>query len=68
VSEKPKLGFLPEVLAAAGPLSIVGTGGATASTVQVRVVAAEVLPWPSTARTSKVCEPSRRLLNPSGEG
>jgi len=44
VSEKPKLTFLPEVPAAAGPLSMLGTGGATASTVHVRVVALETLP------------------------
>ena len=55
VSEKPKLTFLPEVLAAAGPLSMLGTGGATASTVQVRVTAALVLPNTSSARTAKVC-------------
>ena len=62
VSEKPKLGFLPEVLAAAGPLSMLGTGGATASTVQVRVTTVETLLMLSTATTSKVCEPSLRLV------
>ena len=44
VSEKPKLTFLAEVEAAAGPESIVGSAGATASTVQVRETDALVLP------------------------
>ncbi len=60
VSEKPKLTFLPLVEDAAGPESIVGAGGAVASTVQVRDVAEDVLPKASTARTWKVWEPSER--------
>ena len=44
VSEKPKQTFLPEVEAAAGPESIVGSAGAIASTVQVRVTDALVFP------------------------
>ena len=62
VSEKAKLTFLPEVEAAAGPESIVGSGGAIASTVHVRVTAALALPSASSARTWKVCEPSVRLV------
>ena len=67
VSEKPKLTFLPEVDAAAGPESIVGVGGATASTVHVRVRGADVLPSVSIARTWKVCEPSVRFVYALGE-
>ena len=62
VSEKPNETFLPLVEAAAGPLSMLGTGGATASTVHVRDVAPETLPYASSARTEKVCEPSARLV------
>ena len=61
LSEKPKLTFLPHVEPPAGPESMLGTGGATASTVQVRVTAALVLPKVSTARTAKVWGPSARL-------
>ena len=39
-----RLTFLPEVPASAGPLSMLGAGGATASTVHVRLVAADALP------------------------
>ena len=62
VSEKPKLTFLPEVEAAAGPESIVGTAGGVASTVHVRETDALVLPCVSTARKKTVCEPSPRLV------
>ena len=61
VSEKAKETFLPVVEAAAGPESIVGSAGAVASTVHVRDVTVETLPYASNARTSKVCEPSPRL-------
>ena len=44
VSEKPKLTLLLLVEPAAGPLVIDGAGGATASTVHVRITAALVLP------------------------
>jgi hypothetical protein len=44
VSEKPKVALMPVVLAAAGPLSMVGAGGATASTFHVRVIGALVFP------------------------
>ena len=44
VSEKAKLTLGPEVDAAAGPVSMLGAGGAIASTVQVRLVEALVLP------------------------
>ncbi len=41
-----------------GPESIVGTGGATVSTVQLRVVVVEVFPTESLARTWKEWAPS----------
>ncbi len=44
MSEKPKETLGLEVLAAAGPESIVASGGAVASTVQVRETADDVLP------------------------
>ena len=44
LSEKPNVTLLPVVEAAAGPESIVGAGGATASTVHVRVADALVFP------------------------
>ncbi len=59
-SEKPKLTVGPLVEAPAGPESIDGAGGAVASTVHVRLVADDVLPKASTARTWKVWEPSER--------
>ncbi len=61
LSEKPKLTFLPLVEDAAGPESIVGSAGAVASTVHVRLKAEDVLPSASRARTWNVCEPSLRL-------
>ena len=52
----------PRLAEQAGPESIDGTAGATASTVHVRVRGADVLPSVSIARTWNVCEPSVRFV------
>ena len=46
---------LVEATVPVGPESIVGSGGATVSTVQLRVVVVEVFPTESLARTSNEC-------------
>src|SRR6476659_10919826 len=67
VSPKEKDTSGPLVEAVAGPESIDGAGGATASTFHVRDVAADTLPKASSARTRKVCGPSARPVKLVGE-
>ena len=62
MSEKPKLTLLPLVEPAAGPESMLGATGATASTVQVRVTDELAFPEASSARNDTVCEPSLRAV------
>ena len=66
VSENPKVAFV-EATVPAGPESMVGRGGATVSTVQVREARSDVFPTPSFARTSNVCGPWPRLVNCVGD-
>ena len=66
VSENVKLA-VAEATVTVGTVSMVGTGGATVSTVHDRETAEDVLPAASFARTSKACEPWPRLVNCFGE-
>ena len=66
VSVKETLAFAgPEV--PAGADVIVGTGGATVSTVHVAVAGDGSVPALSTARTARVCWPCARLVYASGD-